>query len=823
MKLYLKNFRCYAEQTFDFGTNGMALISGMSGVGKSTILMAINFALFGVGNKLPTHGKTSCLVTLEFEDIKITRTKRPNRVVVNDIYEDDAGQEIINNKFGENFAATGYIAQNGVNSFILMSPIEKLGFLERFAFKDVDLENIKIRCKAHIDRTKDELTAITSKLEMATKILDKQDKPKPVKFPIKCKPEQQEKIIKNENVGYKNSQILLKKENKNITQIQQEINDLKLLNATLSSKEELIKIINQKIYDNTNTLDSITILSDDKIKEHKNTLNYIISRREFTNIEKEYTKNKQKLEEIKTEELTKLKEKIENIKANLWSEYTKEEIKDQISTIKECIENLQKLNKIKSDLQKYTDPNINQIYISNLKQELENDSTTLETNKQLYDQYLKEKELYTCPSCNISLKLINNNLELANYNKVITNPGNKLSNLESEIKILKNNITKKQKLVTELETKLNKKLELEKELENIKESYDTDQDLDELKTDLDYLYSYNSEQINNEKKLKVLTDNYDSGQLSTTYNNFKKQVDELEKQYNTYLEKNNHPEITQNNIENLLTEEELRAIITENQMNKNKYDGLVKIIDELEYDKNKYNTIISKAKENHNSKYSSIKNIQDLETELEITNQKITEYTQKQDKHLENIKQIEEWERYTKEAEKYNDMVQNINTLQEQEKEIRNKYASAMVLKEKILESESIAMLNVIDSINTHSQYYLESFFPENPISVRLLPFKETKKTTKPQINIEIEYKGMEIDLNSLSGGELARVVLAFTLALAEMFNTPLLLLDECTASLDEQTTNVVFENIKEHFHGKLSLVIAHQVVSGAFDTIIKL
>ena len=81
----------------------------------------------------------------------------------------------------------------------------------------------------------------------------------------------------------------------------------------------------------------------------------------------------------------------------------------------------------------------------------------------------------------------------------------------------------------------------------------------------------------------------------------------------------------------------------------------------------------------------------------------------------------------------------------------------------------------------------------------------------------------MEADLLMLSGGELARVVLAYTLALSEIFNTPLMLLDECTASLDQDLTSDVFEGIKEHFSGKLVLIIAHQVVSGTFDKVIQL
>ena len=143
MKIRLLNFRCYEDQTFDFGDEGLILLSASSGAGKSTILMAIHFALFGIGSKVTSAGKTSCKVEFEFGELKVVRTKRPNRLLVNDIYEDDEGQKIINEKFGEVFDVTGYISQNALNSFILKSPSDKLEFLEQFAFKDIDLMRIK--------------------------------------------------------------------------------------------------------------------------------------------------------------------------------------------------------------------------------------------------------------------------------------------------------------------------------------------------------------------------------------------------------------------------------------------------------------------------------------------------------------------------------------------------------------------------------------------------------------------------------------------------------------------------------------------------------
>lgn len=198
MHIRLKNFRCYTDSSFDFGEEGLVLVSGPSGQGKSSILSGIYFALYGVGTKVTAYGKTSCSVELEFDGMKVVRTKKPNRLVVNDVYEDEVAQELINKKFGDTFNVTGYVAQNALNSFIVMSPIDKLAFLEKFVFRDVDLGQIKGRCKAHITKHHDELLGIVSQLDMAKHVLDELKIPNEVKFPIKCKQSQRDIVIKNE-------------------------------------------------------------------------------------------------------------------------------------------------------------------------------------------------------------------------------------------------------------------------------------------------------------------------------------------------------------------------------------------------------------------------------------------------------------------------------------------------------------------------------------------------------------------------------------------------------------------------------------------------
>ena len=55
------------------------------------------------------------------------------------------------------------------------------------------------------------------------------------------------------------------------------------------------------------------------------------------------------------------------------------------------------------------------------------------------------------------------------------------------------------------------------------------------------------------------------------------------------------------------------------------------------------------------------------------------------------------------------------------------------------------------------------------------------------------------------------------------MFNTPIMLLDECTSSLDQELTNQVMEGIRDNFNGKLVLIIAHQVIKGSYDKVIEI
>ena len=759
-----------------------------------------------------------CLVELDFDGIKITRTKRPNRLVVekdNDTYEDEVAQQIINNKFGDNFDVTGYISQNAMNSFIMMNPMEKLSFLERFAFKDIDLNEIKLKCKANITQTHDELISNESQLQMAKKIVEELKKPEEIKFPIKCKKSQIELAIKNENVRYKNSITLITKAQNNISKKEKELNSIQVLNTILSTRNESIDTVNNKIKDIDNQLDSInsSIIDESQLERNKRLLSNLILQRELIDIENRFNEDSKKLNSMRLQEEAEYQCELDNIINKLWKEYNSEELSETLDSLKATLSDIEKIENTQKELNKYSSLNPqkveeNEQRLNSLKQELDHKT-------RLINRLKLQKELYSCPSCKCKLRLVKNSLCLET--------GINSDNVDIDMNLLNNEITNINSSITSLNRsvesdkyRLKLKVELENKLSDLISSYEEIPDKSSITDDINYLKEYQVEQRSLEKKKKSIEDSIRNSVFSSSYNSFKNNVLSLENQL-TKLKNNYSGESISENENELRDKIQLQteSISINKRLKSNKA--------ELLREKTKHETLISQSESEHITKYLSIRTEEEIETEINVLRQEIQSLENKKEEHAENIRLIDEWKRVQADIQTYNEWKTRISTLEQDCQTSRQKHAASTMLKEKILEAESIALLNIIDTINTHVQLYLDVFFPDDPITICLQTFKESKKSTKPSINLAIEYKGMECELSMLSGGEISRIILAYTLALGEIFNTQLLMLDESTSSLDQTMTSCVFNGIKEHFNGKLVLIIAHQIVEGSFDRVIKL
>lgn len=766
MKIKLKNFRCYIEKEFDFGDTGLVLLSGASGSGKTTILSAIMFALFDTGTKLVTIGKTTCEVLLQINHLTIKRTKRPNRLVVKDNetdeeYEDDAAQSIINNYFGSTFTTTSYVPQNTSSSFILMTPVQKLEFLEHFAIQGLDIESIKDRCKQYIKTSENDLTSTTSQLTLATTHF--QTLIKPVK--VKAKGEM---FIKNEPIRLKNSILLLKKEEKKVDELITELTNAKI--ASVETKE--IESLEKKL-DTLNT--EIVNLNFTQIDPTLETeLNSIVLNKKFILLKEQYEKDNKQLEQMIQKEETERQNQLLEIQKTLWIEYSKKETDEIILETQNALSDVYQVQKFQKQL--------SQIKVSEIKE--------LKEKLTICKQKLEEGKTYKCPSCNSSLQFENNELKITHFQPNVYN-------LDS----LKTEISKIEKTIIDEENKKQKIFTLEEDIQKIKDKYEEFPNENELKETLEQINDYKQTQIIDEKRKVQLENKKKSSTISLFEIQLKKTDNDL-KHYTTI-----------NFKESNRTEEELRSLIFKQKETETIYNGL-----------RKQSVLITKEICDRKNKLCNYRDILLIENDIEETKKIIFDLKEKIKTHEENIKQIIEYQKYIEDIKAYNLWEKKILELKKQEDEYKKIYSATTLLKEKILEAESLAVSNIINSINTHAQEYLDLFFPNEPIVVRLTPFKTDKKqNSKPQINIEIDYKGTSSDISMLSGGEIARVVLAYTLSLTEIVNPPIIMLDEATASLDQEATSIVMEGIKKEFSNKLVLVIAHQVISGEFDRQISL
>lgn len=800
---------------FELDGNGRYLMGDFKVTHNTSILLGIYFALFGTGSKLAMYGKSSCSVNLEFDGMTITRSKRPNRLVVNGIYEDDAGQSVIDKKFGDSFKTTGYISQNARDSFILMSPIEKLGFLEKFAFQDIHLSRIKKRCKDLINERNENLLKTTSQLEMATLMLEELSEPEKVEFPLKCSKKNRAKAMKNETIRNNNTATLIKRCKKKIASLQKELHSLQILNAQITSKQDSLDSVVEKLADMSLEESTIEYDGDEQLQEYQDQLSILISQRELTLLQERYDEDVLRLENMKENEKTDKDEKIKSIEDSIWQEYTKDDCHTTIKDCKQIIKDLEKLEDLKTDLDQYV---VDEDQLATYIEELAAAKDKIEEKKKLLDKLEIQQEIFQCPSCAVQLKFQDDDLKI--YELDVTDDMDELEDIDiisGEIDKLKRNIRSLESSIHIKHNKLERHKEISESIKLITGQYEEIPDLSEIKKDLEYIRSYKSSQEELDRQLVGLKSN-DS--YSSTISAFEKSLQKQTVKINGLKKENKK-------YDKNIDEEELRLNIITQKQNKEKLESFSQENRKLTREKITYEKDIKSCTEEHTKKYKKIRDESTIECKIQLNLSELSELEKKKQEHSANVENIEKYQEYNTALDTYNSWSTKITKLEKEEIECRKLYASATLFKEKILEAESIAMLNVISSINTHTQGYLEEFFPDNPISVKLVPFKETKSSKtvkrKPQINLEIEYKGMEADINMLSGGELSRVILSYALALGEMFNTPMMLLDECTASLDQEMTGVVIDGIRNHFPGKLVLIIAHQIITGGFDKVVKL
>jgi len=473
MELRIENFRSIVSENYFFN-RGNNLITGESGVGKSSILEAIIWCFYGGSNVTPFSSgkKTITKVVITVNNYKITRTKPPDKckIEINEkILEHDEAQEYINNLFGGKslWETSSYLKQDSRSNLIFNSSQEKYSLIKEIIFGREENENSP---DAYLKKTSEfskELDLKITRLEGKLEILEILKNNLPEK-PNEIDKKREKKVLK-----YINKHEIIKKKI--------EDGKLEIFKASkLSENKNRLSLISKE-------LEKFPDLSLNLIEKWKNWLKWSskiideeyeiipdnIDLEYLENLDYNYKKDKENREYCKKFNIDYDKEELENTmiitkeKIEIYERYIEyKKIKDKFDSLIEK-ENIYEngfnfiLNKMKIKDTGFTKENLK--------------SVEIELAKTLTSYLI-------CPKCNQKLILENSKLVDKEFNFM------KQTEIEKIKKNLKNIIVfyeKKNEFSKELDKFKGKKLkdQEDEDIENLREYYENLKGIDILDFD----------------------------------------------------------------------------------------------------------------------------------------------------------------------------------------------------------------------------------------------------------------------------------------------------------------------------------------------------
>ena len=824
MKLTLKNFKCYHYQSFEFDDDTLTLISGPSGQGKTTILQAIQFALYGstLQKYLISHNKTTCEVILEYKDFKIKRTKRPNILYVNwnnCVYEDKEAQVLLNKYFG---------VINSCVFFLDLSHFEKMDFLEKIVNADCNVKDLKLKIKNKVAELNKQLAVIDGQLSTATSMAGLIEKPEHMEEPVW--------VGKSHEVG--KDELLIKKTEllrllDVMTAKQKKWNELTSQKSVIESEISLLRSgiesaagVEQQVLNLESKLKQMTKQSLLFQKEREK---FLIVKDALTELEK-YKSITDETSAIISSQLEQLNESIKAQELKSQRVEYQQLLKQERDDWEQKVDKYQKLCAQASGALcvPLDEPDK---YLSGLKmQKLEYERAVEFASKHdlgrcndeiaaLKRSFLKR---YRCLVCQTTLTINLDTFEQVESDGRDESPDSRDNPMQVEVNRLvqiKDKLKKlektKDRLVQDNCVIGARNLEtIVTEIKNVSSYIEASAQLDQLKD-----FKPSKYLLKMEKNLGGAEELLEGLDLDL----------ELEKLLSL---KKEHNKLTIKHGNVLQQLKIKKSILNKIETFKNAYDEVASacLLDEI--------ASVSELLRQRQMDLEKFKTKQRLEKQLYKFNEQIKEITPSRGWEItiselnDQLDQIEEylnwWASFEKYAEfqarltKYDTIQQELTALANEKKKLEHQYIKILLFKQKVVESEHESLQFMIDIINTHLSLFLQDFFSEStgdPIQIVL----ELLHEKRPQIDTIINYKGNRVDYKSLSTGEYARVKLAFDLTFKEILGEQIVMLDECTANLDQDLSTKIFNKIKTTFPTKTILVVAHQVVMGTFDNVLKL
>ena len=782
-EIQLDNIRSHKRNSIEF-TPGINVITGNTGSGKSSVLMSIEYALFGKIGEGREEGKMLLRRNSNEGSIAIKlinnndeyEIKRGLKRVGDSVRNDDSKNYIIKNDKKIDLQNRASDINSYVNKILKIESENPLKMFETITYiKQDELKNLIFETGQYKQEYIDGLLQLNKYLDVYESTRDLITK------------------IKNE-IELNKKEIELGIDENEIIRIETKINENK----------NVIEALKNGLEENRILLENKTIEKKQKESELE------FERNKKIDFEKMSTEIKLKNnEKIKLEnEITKIKQKIEDANKNF-----KAVERNEKNELEKAIKNLEEITKTKSDGLKKLYQDFFQLEYSykNAQKEEENLSNE-KTSENLKIKTLTEEAAKIKKRLETALE-IENKEEIAGRIKELKTKSDELKKeMEDSIKsgfcvMCGNKITDISHVKTEYETKIKKcqdsitelkgisdnikysKKDLENQLEIIKMKIDSSNEI------LHKVTSRLSELKIEEKKTEyeIKKDNYKkySDELEELLSSLKKAREELQK----------------------VQEQEKLAIEVENYNNRiNEIEkAILNYIDEIKYTEDRLAGIKfdeEELKKKENGFKLTIEEINKINYKItEI--KKETEMREKQileDKgRLEEVKiKIKKREEIIKTLNKKEDLLKIISNLREDIRSIRE-----------------YVRLKFINEFKSLFKARFEELRNENDYLLDI----------DNNYNVIINAGNEETDAKALSGGEKTSVAIAYRLALSSLASilggvgkNELILMDEPTSGLDKEDINALTSAITKITDLKQIVIVTHEdSMKNIADRVIKL
>lgn len=471
-KIRLENIRSYLAEEINFPESSV-LLSGNIGSGKSTILIAIDFVLFGLspgmGSALLRNGQERGNVILHFEidnkNIVIKRTiKRTSTGVTQ-----DSGYLIINNQKMEGTATelkakiieilnypkelltksksliykyTVYTPQEEMKTILLSDKDSRLETLRK-VFGIDKYKRITQNSELFLKQLKNKTKEFEIRIEtFDSKTIEKQEKEKKLEKIIK--------EIKEIQIKYEDLSLQLNNKKQEIINIEEETKQRNQTKNKLELEQNNLKNTKEKLEreenENTELKNEINSLEEELKEKEEENIEELTKKK--IELNQDISKKESKIQELqhKKIEFNTIKSNHENLKQKITDldkcPYCEQDVKQDhkyniIKREKEQIENITgKINNLDYKIKN------NQEELNSLKQELESHNEVINDVNLISLKFknLKEKKS-KYETINQNISRLKNNIE-ENKNKIdfLEKELNKFENLEEKYSFLRQEI-----------------------------------------------------------------------------------------------------------------------------------------------------------------------------------------------------------------------------------------------------------------------------------------------------------------------------------------------------------------------------------------------